>query len=380
MSDGGAIRTVPKALAEYPLPAAAQTHELAYAGNNLLVVTQQTDSVLVQVALDPATGRPLEAAGHLVGSSRSGLHGLHASQTNPGCVWVTLQFDDKLLLIQPGASAAEPPTVLREIPIPPPARGPHVVVEYGDELWTTCKDSSHVVRVNATNVVTASTAYPCSRRPIFVARHPGSGAVYASLDKSSRILRIDPSTGEREETPVPAEQGATPVGLVAGPDGNVWFVLLGGSSGGNGTFAKITAGGEIVWYRLNTMTASSAGLIHLAWSMAPGGQPLLWLLASSISNPMVPNAVVRVTFDDGYGAIATQETYSLPTQMSMSHRVLPLGGSLYVTEMMSSVLAHIPVAQASTPVVDEASDYYADYGLGQPASHIVYSDPYGPVS
>ena len=46
---------------------------------------------------------------------------------------------------------------------------------------------------------------------------------------------------------------------------------------------------------------------------------------------------------------------------------------------MSSVLAHIPVAQAPSPPVDEASDYYSDYGLGQPASRIVYADPYGPV-
>jgi virginiamycin B lyase len=378
MSDGGAVLTVPKAVAEYPLPAAAQTHEVAYPGSNLLVVTQQTDSVLVQMALDPATGRPLEAAGHLVGTPRSGLHGLFASHVSPGCVWTTLQFDDKLLLVQPGPSVDVPPTVLREISIPAPARGPHVVVEYGDDLWTTCKDSSHVVRVSASNPSTVSV-YPCSRRPIFVARHPTSGRVYASLDKSSSILGIDPGTGSTWEVAVPADRGTTPVGLVAGPDGNVWFVLLGGSAGGTGTFAKITDDGTLVWYRLTTGTASSAGLIHLAWSTSADGEPLLWLLASSISNMMLPNAVVRVTFQDDYGAIATQETYSLPTQMCMSHRVLPVGGSLYVSEMMSSVIAHIPVARASTPSVDEASDYYADYGLGQPASHIVYADPYGPA-
>jgi virginiamycin B lyase len=378
MSNGDTLRTVPKMLGEYPLPAAAQTHELAYVGNHLLVVTQQTDSVLVQVSLDPATGRPLEAAGHLIGNPWSGLHGLHPAQGNPGCVWATLQFDNKLLLIQPGTDVGVPPTALREIAVPAPARGPHVVVEYGDDLWTTCKDSSHVVRLSSADPADAAV-YPCSRRPIFVARHPGSGLMYASLDKSSRILCIDPKKGTREETPVPAEQGATPVGLVAGPDGNVWFVLLGGSSGGNGTFAKIDADGQIVWYRLTTGTSSMAGLIHLAWSATAEGEPLLWLLASSIANPMVPNAVVRVTFDDDYAAIATQETFSLPTQMSMSHRVLPLGNSLYVTEMMSSVLAHIPVAQVSRPAVDEASDYYADYGLGQPASRIVYADPYGPL-
>jgi hypothetical protein len=54
--------TIPKAVAEYPLPATSQTHEVAYARNSILVVTQQTESMLVQLALDPATGRPTEAA------------------------------------------------------------------------------------------------------------------------------------------------------------------------------------------------------------------------------------------------------------------------------------------------------------------------------
>jgi streptogramin lyase len=351
---------------------------MAYAGNGMLVVTQQTDSVLVQVALDPNTGRPTEAAGHLIGTARSGLHGLHVAQENPGCVWVTTQFDDKILLVRPGATVDAPPAVLREIAIPAPARGPHVVVEYGDELWTTCKDSSHVVRVSATRPDDA-TVYPCSRRPIFVARHAASGRMYASLDKSSRIAEIDPNTGQVDEVNIPAEEGSTPVGLVSGPDGNVWFVLLGGSSGGTGTFARINGDGSITWYRLTSSTASGAGLLHLAWSKTGDGEDVLWLLASSISSMMLPNAVVRVTFQDDFGAIATQESFSLPTQMSMAHRVLPLGGSLYVSEMMSSVVAHIPVAEVPSPAVDEASDYYSDYGLGQPARHLVYADPYGPV-
>ncbi|MFL5385183.1 MAG: hypothetical protein ACJ8GN_21910 [Longimicrobiaceae bacterium] len=378
MRDGGAVLTVPKAVAEYPLPAAWQTHEVAYAGNNLLVVSQQTDSVLVQVAIDPATGRPLEAAGHVIGTPRSGLHGLHASKANPGCVWATLQFDDKLLLIQPGTSVETPPAILREIAIPAPARGPHVVIEDGDDLWTTCKDSSHVVRVNAANPDDVSV-YPCSRRPIFVARHPRVNVVYASLDKSSRILAIYTIYNRTDEITVPGEEGGTPVGLVAGPDGNVWFVLLGGSSGGTGTFGRIEGENRITWYRLTSSTASGAGLIHLAWSESRSGEPVLWLLASSTASMMIPNAVVRVTFQDDYRAIATQETFALPTQMCMAHRVLPLGGSLYVTEMMSSVLAHVPVAQAPRPPVDEASDYYGDFGLGQPASHLAYADPYGPV-
>ena len=90
-------------------------------------------------------------------------------------------------------------------------------------------------------------------------------------------------------------------------------------------------------------------------------------------------SVIRLTFDGGFERIATQQSYSLPTQMCMAHRVLPVGGSLYVSEMMSSVIAHLPVAEVPSPAVDEASDYYSDYGLGQPSGRIVYADPYGPV-
>jgi len=378
MSDDCAVRTVPKIVAEYPLPATAQTHELAYVGNGMLVVTQQTDSVLVQVALDPGTGRPLEAMGHLMGTSRSGLHGLCVSRTHLGCVWTTLQFDDKIQLVRPGATVDAPPEVLQELDVPRPARGPHVVVECGDEVWTTCKDSSHVVRLGGPGP-NAAAVYPTSRRPIFVAKHPISGVVHASLDKSSRIACVDPKSGSTWEIGIPADEGTTPVGLVAGPDGNVWFVLLGGSSGGTGTFGKIDDIGQITWFRLTAMSASSAGLLHLAWSKTPGGRDVLWLLASSISSMMLPNAVIRVTFDGGFGRVATQQSYSLPTQMCMAHRVVPVGASLYVSEMMSSVIAHLPVAEAPSPPVDEASDYYADFGLGQPARHVVYADPYGPV-
>jgi hypothetical protein len=59
----------------------------------VLAASQQTDSVLVKVALDPETGAPVGSAGHLVGTPASGLHGLFASTSRPGLLWATLQFE-----------------------------------------------------------------------------------------------------------------------------------------------------------------------------------------------------------------------------------------------------------------------------------------------
>src|SRR5262245_44564299 len=88
-----------KSAIEYPLPAAQQTHEIVSPAKGLLLVSQQTDSSLVKVRIDPETGRPLCAVSHVVDSPFAGLHGLHVSTRHPGRVWATLQFTSELLLL-----------------------------------------------------------------------------------------------------------------------------------------------------------------------------------------------------------------------------------------------------------------------------------------
>ena len=49
-------------------------------------------------------------------------------------VWATLQFDSELLLIDPRAKKSKAaPKILERIPVPAPGRGPHVIVEEGDD-------------------------------------------------------------------------------------------------------------------------------------------------------------------------------------------------------------------------------------------------------
>jgi streptogramin lyase len=366
--DSAARDAAPKSIAEYPLPAAGMTHELTrVTGQDLLVISQMDDSTLLKVAIDPASGRPMETAAFAIGSMTGGLHGVTASTAYPGQIWCTFQFDNALVRVDPGKGLDAAPAIVQKIPIPAPGRGPHGIIEVGTDLWATLKDSAHVLRVNHTNPADY-TLCPAERKPIFVARHPKTGEFYASQDQSSAILRMDARGRRLSNTPVPAAQGATPVGLVAGPDGNIWFTLLNAA----GTFARIGPDGEFTWFRLTTTLGKTAGLLHLNFDPDPGRLPRLFLLGSSITNAAAPDAVFAVTLSDDYSHLDTQQTFVLPTQGSKAHRVLPAFGGLYVSELNVSLLAHVPLSPAGDARVDEASDAYSMMGLGVGARRVRY--------
>jgi virginiamycin B lyase len=360
-----------KSVSEYPLPAASMTHELAQiSGQNLLVISQMDNSTLLKLVVDPATGKPQAVAAFPLGSMMGGLHGLVASKEYPGQIWCTFQFDNKLVRVDPANGLETPPVIKQEIPIPAPGRGPHGIIEEGPNVWTTLKDSAHVLRINHTNPADY-TLCPAERKPIFVARHPTSGEFYASQDQASQILRMDEHGNYASTTPIPAAEGATPVGLIAGPDGNIWFTLLNAP----GTFGRIGPQGEYTWFHLTTPLGKTAALLHLNFDPNPPGPlPRLFLLGSSITNPGALNAVFAVTLSNDYTHIDTQQTFVMPTQGSKVHRVLPAFGGLYVTELTVSLLAHIPLqTTASEAGVDEAGDYYSMMGLGVDAQRIRYN-------
>lgn len=412
------IKTPPiKTVTEYPLPAAAQTHEIVAASDRLLLVTQQTDGGLVKIALDEF-GRPKEAKKYTIRSPYGGLHGLHLSKTytktvyDPNTqtditlplVWATLQFESKILLIDPNTEDvnSEPKCIPeREISLPFPARGPHGIVEDGKDLWITCKDSSHIVRINSGNPSNC-TIYPCSRRPIFVAVRPkrtdyiSVSEVYASLDESSKIWHRQ-GDGSTHEIDIPTNIGKTPVGLLKGPDGSIWVVLLGDSSSGTGAFGRIEEGDScpITWFHLNTMAGMHAGLIHLAFDPRDESGSHLWLLGSSMANMGALNAVFSVKIGRNENGsvipnmpkIDAQAVIALPSQPCMTHRVIahPRHG-LYVTELGACSVAHVTGKAVQGCIVrnpdesetcdeynrSETYDQYSDFGQGCKGTHIEY--------
>ncbi len=371
--------TPTKLVREYPLPAAAQTHEIVeIPGANMLVISQQTNSKLVKVSLDPATGAPVRAAAHLIGNPGDGLHGLFASREHPGMVWATLQFTSQIVLIDPVAKNVDSaPVVKKTYTLPVAAHGPHGVIEDGSTLWFSVKDGCQVVRID-TAAAQPFAVYPALRRPIFTAVHKSGGLIFATEDSSSNIMWINPTKGETGQIAIPANMGSTPVGMVAGPDGNVWFVLIGGASG-TGTFGRIrvdkTGTPTIDWYHLAASAWKNAGLLHLAWECGePEQTPSLLLLASSIVSPSTIDAVIRVTFDPSFSAVNTEASAALPTVACKSHRVLPAKHGWYVTELSTCQLAHISRDWVGSGLqrVDEAGDYYSDFGMGVRANAVDY--------
>jgi virginiamycin B lyase len=374
-------RILLKTATEYPLPADEQTHEIVAVSDGLLLVSQQPGSALVKMQVDPRTGRPIAAVKHTIDNEFAGLHGLHVSRRHKELVWATLQFVSELVLIDPGgADPDKPPRVVQRVPIPSPAKGPHVVVEDGEDLWTSCKDSHHVVRINPDRPADHSI-FPCDPRPIFVAVHPQSRDVYATLDQSSKIFRVirSGSADQRDKTqttPVPPELGSTPVGMIPGPDGNVWFVPLGGANGGQGRFGRIKADGEIQWFQVNKGAAMGASLIHLGFehdTSSPGEPERISLLGSSMGSMMALNAVFDVGMSGGYNKIESQQTIPFPSQNSMSHRVLSTRNGIYVTELGACAVVHLePARSPYGGGINEMSDSYALWGCAVPKGRVDY--------
>jgi virginiamycin B lyase len=369
-----------KTATEYPLPANQQTHEIVSPVEGLLLVSQQPGSAMVKMRVDRDTGRPISAVSHVIGHSCAGLHGLCVSRRHPGRVWATLQFTSELLLIDPVADdLGAAPKILQRVLLPPPAQGPHVVIEDGYDLWTSCKDSHHVVRVRPDDPTNNPSVYPCPPRPIFVAVHPQSKDVYASLDQESAVLRIPRVPAEpnklTEIIRIPTDRGTTPVGLVAGPEGNIWFVLLGGGEGGTGTFGRICEGGTIEYFQLKSGAAMGASLIHLGFPAAeqPGAPERIFVLGSSMAAMMALNAVFEVSMSGRYSRIESQQTIAFPSQNSMSHRVLPTGHGIYATELGACAIVHLaPARGAGGGEIDERSDAYGLWGCGVPTSSVEY--------
>ncbi|KAI5079137.1 hypothetical protein GOP47_0006808 [Adiantum capillus-veneris] len=380
---------VPKVVIEYPVPGTRETHEMIAVGNDLLLVTQQGSSTLIKIQLSPTTGRPLSCARFLMDDFWAGLHGLAISQIYPNQVWASLQFKSLIIRMKPGLSMSHTPIVTQVITLPSSVDGPHCVCECGPDVWTGCKDSCHIVRLGHSDPVNDYSIYPCSSRPIFMARHPATWDMYASLDSSSKIWRLVRSTGQTEELEIPEEYGTTPVGLVAGTDGNVWFTLLGGSSGGNGRFARILPSGKFQWFTLTTPVAKNAGLIHLAFDwheyfnfrkQHPDALKYsthrLWLLSTTLVADAGKSidAVFSVLIDGELGRIKTQQSIALPTQRCYAHRVFPHRTGLFVSQMWVSSVAHITGAVAFhvEDVPGETVDVYTHVGVGVPHPRFTY--------
>jgi streptogramin lyase len=337
-------------LTEYQMPPTTETHEFArMPGTNMVLLTQMSNSNLVKIDLDPTTEEFVALHSFRLRNEGAGLHGVWPSAAYPGRVWLSLQFENKLLLVNPGKESWTTPIIEWEIDIPAPGNGPHCVFEIGDRVWAGLKEPSkqtgkyYVFSANVRNAADYRL-YESPKSPVFIKQDPTSGWIYVTQDSDSSLMRIDVPTGRTEQLPIPPSVGNTPVGLTASYSRNmwgVWFTLAGDNTGGIGTFGHIASNRQMRFFRLRNPLGARAGLLHIADATIEENRPALWLLSTSLLSKDSPDALIHVTFDAGVTSIVGEEYISMPTQDSKVHRVLPLDKTVLVSELSKFTLAQV---------------------------------------
>lgn len=371
LSQGAENSMVTRRVIEYLMPTSEQTHEFARVPNsNFILLSQMLSSELVKIEVDPATEEPIAFQSFLMGkNSKSGLHGVWPSTVYPGMMWLSLQTDNQLLLVDPGQDLSTPPAIIRTIDIPAPGNGPHGVFEIGNRVWAGLKvpseetgkyyvfsaDISNNSTSNGQPTFSNSTStnrstsagqqlYPCLNSPVFVAEEPESQLIYVTQDAESSIMSINVTSGETAQLPIPASIGNNPVGMFTGygPMSGVWFSLAGGDKGGTGSFGHIGSTGELQFFQLkHPRLGYNAGLLHLADASTEADGPALWLLSTSLLSNDSADALIRVTFDVGITEIASEEYIAMPSQDAKVHRVVPMDGTVFVSELATFTLAQL---------------------------------------
>ncbi|KAK1749772.1 hypothetical protein QBC47DRAFT_407644 [Echria macrotheca] len=344
---------VSRRLTEYVLPVTTETHELARVpGTDFVLLSQMSNSQLVKIQLDAASEAPIAYQAFPMGkNNQSGLHGVWPSKKHPGMMWLSLQWENKLLLVDPGTDdLSTPPTIIQTIDIPEPGNGPHCVFEIGDYVWAGLKVASkqtssfYVFSASLSNT-SDTTLYPCLNSPVFIAQDPATKLVYATQDASSSIMRINTTDHSTSQLPIPPSVGVNPVGLTNALGGGLWFTLAGNATGGTGTFGRINpAKNTLTFLQLKSpLLGTNAGLLHLADAASPPGDPApaLWLLSTSLLSNASADALIRVTLDADLENIVGEEYISIPTQNAMTHRVLTLDKTVMVSELHTFTLAQL---------------------------------------
>ncbi|KAE8341343.1 hypothetical protein BDV24DRAFT_174751 [Aspergillus arachidicola] len=342
---------VSRRVTEYLMPATTETHEFARVPNtNFVLLTQMSDSELIKIELDPTTEEPIAYHSFPMGkNSSSQLHGVWPSTVHPGMMWLSLQADNKLLLVDPGQDLSTAPSILQTIDIPAPGNGPHCVFEIGNRVWAGLKVASkqtgqyYVFSADVSNS-TDQKLYQCLNSPVFIKEEPTTGLIYVTQDNDSSIMRINVTSGETTQMPIPPSVGNNAVGMTTayGSMSGVWFTLAGNATGGTGTFGHIGSSGKMEFFKLqHPLLGTNAGLLHVADASTEAGGPALWLLSTSLLSTNSPDALIRVNFDAGVTSISGEEYISMPTQNAMVHRVLPLDKTVLVSELHTFTLAQL---------------------------------------
>ncbi|ELR01690.1 hypothetical protein GMDG_00066 [Pseudogymnoascus destructans 20631-21] len=160
-----------------------------------------SDSQLIKIELNPITEEPTAFQSFPMGNnSKSGLHGVWPSELYPGKMWLSLQWENKLLLVYPGQNLSAVPSIIKTINIPEPGNSPHCIFEIGNRVWAGLKDASeqtgqyYFFSADISNS-TDQKLYPCLKNPVFIKEEPATKLIYVTQDTESSIMRINATSG-----------------------------------------------------------------------------------------------------------------------------------------------------------------------------------------
>ncbi|EOD19208.1 hypothetical protein EMIHUDRAFT_458787 [Emiliania huxleyi CCMP1516] len=351
----------PLLIKEIKLPRATQTHEVCYEPSTRCVfVSQMSNSTLVRipvdergVLVDDQDAWRMGECDAATGAGISGLHNISPSKAHPGCLWMTLQYANELLLVD---VRGEHPLRIRQVLKVPtlctdPATGetqrvggPHCMREcpISGELWDTpCRSRGRGGRssccdpdANETNMAELARrghdtplpdgwavwrVAPSEYDPSAKGGQGKGGRLYPCLT-SPPMLDFDslgnvyvPQDGV-DTVPFPAS-GATP--RITGPAvARQWLYAFGGPP----------------WCK-------TIRLIHLAFGSGGRGN-FIYALASDLLEDEVWSA-------ESWARCLGRRVIPLPTQDCSCHRIAVvdagpnLGGdgrSIVITELASSKL------------------------------------------
>ncbi len=334
----------------WPTGSSGSTHELTYNhnGGNVFWVTGQTHDALACVTLDgQATFYAMPA--------NSGPHGIVFDAD--GKLWTTLEYAGQVVEIDQSTGA-----ILQTIDVSLHAEGapapinthPHGlgVAPDGHTLWFTGKSTGTVGRIDPDGTVNHYALPTVGSVPIYIQAGP-DGNMWCTELAGNQIARIT-SAGTVTEYPIPTSN-SRPIAITPGPDGkSMWF----SEEAGNKVGRIDTSTGELSEFPLPMLHANTilAALTFDTdgnlWTQAyvnqgnpyPSGSDAIVKLDSSIVTATADNiSDVPITY------------YQVPTEDTVMHRITQgPDGAIWFTELAVDQLGRLefvtPEQAAQHPV------------------------------
>lgn len=359
---------------EHGLPTALQTHELLVDNeSSTILATQMEEGRLVRLKFDKETGDIFSAVeSAVIGADDSddpfvGMHGLCASKMFPGKTWVTLQYINKIVLIDMSTMEIEasvdcPKNMGADI-----VGGPHSAIESHGRLHVCLKGGSSchgTTGARSRELAEEATAHALWRVDLAGDGSAKDGGtlfrvpptpVICAIDSDGSCWVVTDESGSITKIPFDGKCTACAInvqlpyqyalyhqsgpGIQIGPDGNVWFCVLHGEAL-VGKVDKDTL--EVTMFELIAPSWNpNPRYCHINWDK----DGILYAISSDLLDKTAVNALVRIKFDPDFKQVIAQHDLALPTQASCIHRIAFIDDckdpSILVSELTQSQILQV---------------------------------------